>query len=107
MSAPSLIVVATAALALGLTVVTATQAVEGGARASGAADAAALAASDATLGWVEAPPCEVAELTVQSFGAVLNRCDVNEANGGVRIRVSVQTIFGNVYAHARAGPSVA
>lgn len=107
MSAPALAGVAAAALALGLTVVSAAQAIDGSARASGAADAAALAAADATLGWVEAPPCEMAATVVAAAGVQLQNCEADLANGQVRVGVSVQTIFGSVYAHARAGPSVA
>lgn len=107
MSAPALMAVAAAALAITLPVVAAASALDASARASGAADAAALAAADAALGWIESDPCTLASTVVSGVGVSLESCDVNLESGQVRIRVSVQTMFGRVAARSHAAPSVA
>jgi hypothetical protein len=106
-SAPVLIGVAAASLALALPVLGAAAALEASARAAGAADAAALAAADAALGWIESEPCGIAEAVVGAAGVGLESCGVNLHSGQVRISVSVQTMFGRVTARAHAAPSVA
>lgn len=107
MSAPALMAVAAAALAIALPVVAAASALDASARAAGAADAAALAAADAALGWIESDPCTLARTVVSGVGVLLESCDVNLESGQVRIRVSVQTMFGRVAARSHAAPSVA
>lgn len=107
MSALPLYAVAVGTLMLGLTVTGGALALEAQARASGAADAAALAAADAALGWVDSVPCEVASLISESADAKLDRCDIDTVHAQVRVSVSKQTIFGTVHARARAGPPVA
>jgi len=107
MSAPSLLAVAGAALALALPVAAAAGAVESAVRAAGAADAAALAAADAESGWVEADPCELASTVAAAVDTTLESCEPDAASGQVRISLSVQTMFGRVTARARAGPEVA
>lgn len=107
MSAPSLLAVAAASLTIAVAVVGAAAALDASARAAGAADAAALAAADAALGWIEADPCALANTVVSELGVSLEGCDVNLETGQVRIRVSVQTMFGGVAARSHAAASVA
>ncbi len=107
MSGPALIAVAAATLAITLPVVGAAVALDASARAAGAADAAALAAADAALGWIEADPCTIARTVVSEMNIALESCDVNLESGQVRIRVSVQTMFGRVAARSHAAPPVA
>ncbi len=104
MSAPVLVSIAGATLALALPVVAASAALDASARAAGAADSAALAAADAALGWVQAEPCEIAARVADAARASLVQCDIDEAAGRVRVGVSAQTFLGGVHARARAGP---
>ncbi len=107
MSAPALVACAVAALTLAVPVVAATGSLTAVHRATGAADAAALAAADAAAGWVEAEPCQLATRVVTAADAELVRCDLDPGSGQVRVSVCVQTLFGVAYVRARAGPPVA
>ena len=107
MSAPVLLGVAVAAIAITLPVLGAAAALDASARAAGAADAAALAAADAALGWIDSEPCVIAETVTNTAKVQLDNCNANLESGQVRISVSVQTIFGRVTARAHAVPSVA
>lgn len=107
MSAPVLLGIGVAAIALTLPIVGAAAALDASARAAGAADAAALAAADAALGWIDSDPCTIAETVVNAAQVRLDSCDANLESGQVRISVSVQTMFGRVTERAHAAPSVA
>lgn len=107
MSAPAMLGLAAATLALALPIVGAAAALDAAERAAGAADAAALAAADAALGWIDSDPCATAETVTSAVGVHLESCDVNLESGQVRISVSVQTMFGRVTERAHAVPSVA
>lgn len=107
MSAPALLAVAAASLALATPLIAASAALEAEARAAGAADAAALAAADAALGWADGDPCLLAGEVTSAVGVALSGCEVDSASGQVRVSASVQTIFGTVSVHAHAGPPVA
>lgn len=104
MSAPALLGVAAAALALALPVVGASAALEAGARARGAADAAALAAADALNGYLEAEPCAVATRVANAVSATLESCELQSEEGGATVRVSVTSVFGSVSRVAHAAP---
>jgi hypothetical protein len=104
MSAPALLAVGAASMAIAVGVITAASALDASARASGAADAAALAAADAALGWIAAEPCALAAEVVIAVGVTLESCDADSVSGQVRVSVSVQTMFGRVVARARAAP---
>lgn len=106
MSAPSLLGVAAAALALALPIVSAAEVLEAAQRTAGAADSAALAAADADLGYVSADPCGLAAEVTAAAGVTLESCELDRVSSQVRISVSVQTIFGTVHSRARAGPPV-
>ena len=71
-------------------------------RVANAADAAALAAADATSGAVPGVPCDLAAGVAARNGATLTGCEID----GPVASVSVQsTLFGfAVEARARAGP---
>lgn len=106
MSAPVLVACAAASLLLAVPVAAAAASLEGGRRAAGAADAAALAAADAASGWIEADPCTLAREVAGAVGATVGECEVDDANGQVRISVTLQTMLGTAQARARAGPSL-
>lgn len=107
MSAPVLVACAGAMLAVALPVVAATGSLAGAHRAAGVADAAALAAADAASGWVDVEPCRLAEEVALASDVALTRCDLELDSGRVRVEVSVRTMLGTAYAHARAGPLLA
>lgn len=71
-------------------------------RASGAADAAALAAADAASGAVPGIPCAVAEDVAGANGAALASCRVDGLVATVSVSARV-SLF-PVSARARAGP---
>ena len=91
-----------ATLAIGLAVV------GGGAvagqRASGIADAAALAAADALAGFATGDPCGRAAQVVSAQGASITSCDID----GLIATVGVSMTYARfpVAAAARAGPPV-
>ncbi|GAA1750580.1 Rv3654c family TadE-like protein [Agromyces humatus] len=90
------IVALAALLAPTLGVLVATQ------RVANAADAAALAAADATSGAVPGVPCDLAASVAARNGATLTGCEVD---GPVASVTAQSTIFGfAVVARARAGP---
>jgi len=104
-SAPAVVGIAGAALALALPVLGAATALEVSARVAGAADAAALAAADAALGWIHEDPCALAATVAASAQAALASCDVDLALGEARVVVAASTILGEVSARARAAPT--
>ena len=69
----------------------------------GAADAAALAAADATTGVVPGEPCEVAARVARADGGSLERCEVDGLVVTVRVEASVGAL--GVRADATAGPA--
>lgn len=107
MSAPLAVAMLGVTLALALPVAAASNALEAEARAAGAADAAALAASDAVLGWVVAEPCGLAAALAEAAQVSLVACEIDWESGQVRVITGVQTIFGTVHSRAHAGPPVA
>lgn len=104
MSAPATIACAVAALVIGLPVLSAGAHLEARHRASGAADAAALAAADAAGGWIAAEPCDSAERVVSASGAELESCVVDARRGEARVEAVIATPLGRVRAVARAAP---
>ncbi|MCD2444205.1 hypothetical protein LQ757_18130 [Agromyces sp. SYSU K20354] len=71
-------------------------------RVANAADAAALAAADATSGAVPGVPCDLAASVAARNGATLTGCDIDGPAASVTAR---STMFGfAVVARARAGP---
>ena len=71
-------------------------------RVANAADAAALAAADASSGAVPGVPCDLAAGVAARNGANLTRCEID---GPVASVVARSTMFGfTVDARARAGP---
>lgn len=102
MSTPALLAVAAASLALALPVIVGAASLDAAIRASGAADAAALAAADAAHGWIEAEPCALAATVANSAGVSLETCEVELAEGDVRVVVGAQTALGRITAAARA-----
>ncbi|WP_125098695.1 M23 family metallopeptidase [Leucobacter chromiireducens] len=104
MSAPAAFACAAAALCLGLPVLAAANHLEAQHRAAAVADAAALAAADATSGWVAATPCELAEAVAHAQGGGLVRCDVETGLGEARVEVELAARLGTVTGRARAAP---
>ena len=104
MSAPVLSVCAVAALALALPVVAASGGLEARARLEAASDAAALAASDAHGGWIEAEPCDLAAQVLARAGASLDACEIDESIGDVRVRASLPYLLGAIRVRVHAGP---
>jgi secretion/DNA translocation related TadE-like protein len=68
-----------------------------------AADQAALAAADALNGWVIAVPCDMATRVARKHHARVDSCELNFAEGEVRVTTSAFTLFGRVTGKARAG----
>lgn len=99
-------VCAAAVLAVALPTLAATGALEAKHRAAGAADAAALAAADAAIGWVSADPCALAVEITEAAQVTLEGCHIDHQNGQAHIEVSVRTVFGAVHTDARAGQLV-
>lgn len=106
MSAPLVVGAAGAILVLALPVIAANGAHEARARAQSASDAAALAAADAMIGLIDTEPCALAAGVLAHAEVALEMCDLDSANDQVRVRASVQTIFGTVYVRTRAGSPV-
>lgn len=74
--------------------------------AAGSADAAALAAADAMLGWIDSEPCEIARTVATANHTTLSSCDVDERSLSVRVQVTVGAPFGAATAKARAGSEI-
>lgn len=70
-------------------VLTLGQAAVTGAQAAGAADLAALAASDARRGLSEHRPCDLAERTAAANHAAVTECTARE-DGSVRVEVRLE-----------------
>ena len=104
MSAPAAFACAVAALCLGLPVLAAASHLEAQQRASAIADAAALAAADAASGWVDAAPCELADVVADAQGARASRCEVDPARGEARVEIELSARLGAVTGRARAAP---
>ncbi|MBK0420228.1 M23 family metallopeptidase [Leucobacter sp. CSA1] len=104
MSAPALAACAAAALTIGVTALSAVAQLEVRQRVAGAADAAALAASDAAAGWSDAEPCALAGETAAAARAHLVRCEVDAATAEARVIARAGTPFGAVEIRARAAP---
>ena len=99
-------VLGTAALGAGLLLAVAVlgQASVTGARAAGAADLAALAASDARRGLSDHEPCALAGRTAARNGAVVVACEMRE-DGTVRVAVELaRAPLPSATADAVAGP---
>ena len=99
-------VLGTAALGAGLLLAVAVlgQASVTGARAAGAADLAALAASDARRGLSNHEPCTLAGRTAARNGAVVVACEMRE-DGTVRVAVELaRAPLPSATADAVAGP---
>jgi secretion/DNA translocation related TadE-like protein len=71
-------------------------------RASGAADAAALAAADVAVGIRPGSPCTAAAVTAEANGAAVTRCEVDGAIVTVQVAISAAGL--SVRAIATAGP---
>ena len=86
----------------GLTVLGGAHALVRGQQLSAAADAAALAAGDALLGWVAGEPCALAQRVAEAHAVRLADC----SSEALTVLVRVETgILGMVVARsARAGP---
>ena len=104
MSAPATLVCAAAAVCLGLPIIAAASHLEAAHRAAGAADAAALAAADASAGFITADPCESAGDVARSAAAEVVHCELDAVRADARIEVAAGGPFGTVTATAHAGP---
>lgn len=105
MSAPVLIGAAGVTLSAALAVSSVAAALDVSHRVAGAADAAALAAADAALGWHDHEPCQLAHNVATSANASVQECAIAPSTGEARVILSGDTIFGVIYARARAGPA--
>lgn len=104
MSVPVLSVCAVAALALAIPVVAASAQLEAHGRLAAASDAAALAAADAHGGWIDTEPCELAARVLARAGADVERCEIDEQSGRVRLHAALPTMLGTIHTRAHAGP---
>lgn len=98
--------VAAGALVLAIPVVIASQTVAAGARAAQAADAAALAAADMSLGmveWSDMQPCDLAAEVSILNGADVAACVIDQNGGEARVSVTVQIGLFSVTKSAHAG----
>lgn len=105
MSSPAALGCAAAALVLVMPIMAASTHLEARHRASGAADAAALAAADAAAGWIDAEPCEIAAEVADSANARMTSCTVDPERAEAAVTVAVGTPITGVSGRARAGPS--
>lgn len=105
MSAPAMLGLIAAALAIGVPVAVASARAEASHRASGAADGAALAAADAGTGYTDGEPCDIAGSVAAASGARVSSCTVDPGAFEARIVVEVPAVFGAVEGRARAGAS--
>lgn len=91
---------AAAVLVIGLPMIAVGGQLEARHRAAGAADAAALAAADAALGWLAGDPCDLAGEVAQSMAVELVSCEAVEE---ARVVVRVGSVLGPIEARAHAG----
>lgn len=103
MSVPVSVGVVAAVLALGVPVITAAVRAEAGHRALGTADAAALAAADASIGFLDGEPCAAAEQVARAADARLSECETDRDGFEVRVVIETAAPFGSVVGRARAG----
>lgn len=98
----SAVIAVTATLSVGLAAVGGASAASQ--RVASAADAAALAASDVSMGAVtaEAPACAVAARVAEAHGADLSSCVLEGAVATTEVRAAYAGV--TVVARARAGP---
>ena len=89
MSSTALVACSAVALCLGLPIISAAQHLESRHRAEAVADAAALAAADASSGWNSLPPCEAAEAVAGAMEAHIVTCDLVASNADVRVVTEV------------------
>ncbi|MBN9612822.1 MAG: hypothetical protein J0H64_05085 [Actinobacteria bacterium] len=73
-------------------------------RLDGAADSAALAAADASGGWIDAEPCVIAGEVLTRMEADLLDCRIDDVSGRVRISAAARTMLGTMRTHVQAGP---
>lgn len=104
MSAPAAIASGLAAFMLALAVVGAASAVEARERLAGAADAAALAAADAVLGWIDSEPCDAVDRIAATVDADVQTCEFDIVTGEARVILTSGTVLGVVEVRSRAGP---
>ena len=104
MSVPIAVACIAVTVLVGTPPLIATERVVRGVQASAAADAAALAAADAALGWIDAEPCVIATEIAVSAGAQLQECTVESGTGVSRVTVVRGSSLGAVSRSARAGP---
>lgn len=104
MSAPAVIACAAAAVCLGLPVVAAAAHLENQHRAGVTADAAALAAADALIGWSEAEPCDLAAEVAAAAGGEVAECAADSRTGEATVRVVLSAGPLRLEGRARAGP---
>ncbi|WP_439565668.1 Rv3654c family TadE-like protein [Microcella sp.] len=98
-----LVVALVAVIALaGLTALGGAHALVRGQRLSAAADAAALAAGDALLGWVAGEPCTLAQRVAEAHAVRLAECSSEGLTVLVRVESSILGLI--VSRSARAGP---
>ena len=71
-------------------------------RASGAADAAALAAADGAVGLVAGSPCDLARTVAAANGAAVQRCEVDGLV--VTVRTTVPVLGFSIAGRATACP---
>lgn len=105
MSTPLAVGAVIATAILGVPLIHAGAALEKRHHAAGAADAAALAAADALLGWIDEEPCTMARLTASVAEAEVILCQVKMSE--VLVTVSVPGLFGSITMNARAGVELA
>lgn len=101
MSTPLAVGAVIATAVLGVPVLHATASLEKRHHAAGVADAAALAAADALLGWVDEEPCTIASLIASDADAEIIACQV-KLNEAV-ITVRVPGLLSSITMSARAG----
>lgn len=103
--AGSVLVVALVAVVAiaGLTVLGAAHALVRGQQLTAAADAAALAAGDALLGWVAGEPCSLAQRVADAHSVMLAECSNEGLTVLVRVEASILGLM--VGRSARAGPA--
>lgn len=106
MSAPIVLSISAAALALALPIIGAAGVVEAQHRVSGAADNAALAAADALVGLIDAEPCALAASVAEIAATRLDRCEIQEATLAVFVQISAPTPLVRVSSISRAGQFV-
>lgn len=107
MSAPVMAAVAASALVVSLPVIIGANIAVASQRAASAADAAALAAADAALGYLQpgaGEPCEIAAMVAHLNGAEITGCNIEDNKGEAVVTVVVRVGFVPLSGAARAGP---